>query len=589
MNPNEFYTTTKEKHQTEVNRLKQIAFSLSMLRLGVFVSVSLSFYFLWGSYGIMSGIGVAGLVLFLYLISRYTDVKNKRNYFQKLVDINQLELDVLDGNLSKLARGEAFIYDDHHYNQDIDLFGEGSLFQLIDRTETVNGEKVLAHWLNANTIDKIQEKQEALQELTTKATWRQNYKATAALVETEVASDSIIRWIKNYTPFVPKAFRFLPLVFSILSLGVFTLYGLGIIPIIFLLIWLMVGIAITSSYIKRITSLYNSASQMKDTFEQYAKLLEAIESETFTSPALKEQQQKIQTDGIKASEVLKNISRQIDYLGNRNNMIFAPVFNGYFLWDLHFTYKIEHWMGNFDGSVVNWFNVIEYFDAVNSMANYSFNHPTYIYPEISQEEKTIISSKELAHPLLDANKVVRNDIHINKDDFFIITGANMAGKSTFLRTVALNLVIANCGLPVSATSFSFTPIKLISSMRTSDSLQNDESYFFSELKRLKFIVDEMKSDAYFIILDEILKGTNSKDKAEGSKKFVEKLVASSSTGLIATHDLSLCQLSETLPQIQNHYFDAEIVDDELYFDYTFKKGICQNMNASFLLKKMEIV
>ena len=126
-------------------------------------------------------------------------------------------------------------------------------------------------------------------------------------------------------------------------------------------------------------------------------------------------------------------------------------------------------------------------------------------------------------------------------------------------------------------------------MRTSDSLQNDESYFFSELKRLKFIVDEMKSDAYFIILDEILKGTNSKDKAEGSKKFVEKLVASNSTGLIATHDLSLCQLEETLPQIQNHYFDAEIVDDELYFDYTFKKGICKNMNASFLLKKMEIV
>ena len=289
MTPNEFYTTTRDTHQVEVNRLKQTGFTLSMLRLAVFVSVSLSIYFLWGSYGIMSGIGAVGLVIFLYLVSHYTDVKNKRNYFQKLVDINQLELDVLDGNLSKLARGEAFIYDDHHYNQDIDLFGEGSLFQLIDRTETVNGQKVLAHWLNANTINNIEEKQEALQELTTKTTWRQNYKATAALVETEVASDSIIRWIKNYKPFVPKAFRFLPLIFSILSLSVFTLYGFGIIPVTSLLIWLMVGIAITSRYIKRVTSLYNSASQMKDTFEQYAKLLDAIETETFTSATLIEQ------------------------------------------------------------------------------------------------------------------------------------------------------------------------------------------------------------------------------------------------------------------------------------------------------------
>ena len=165
----------------------------------------------------------------------------------------------------------------------------------------------------------------------------------------------------------------------------------------------------------------------------------------------------------------------------------------------------------------------------------------------------------------------------------------MAGKSTFLRTVSLQVVMANIGLPICAKEAAYNPIKLITSMRTTDSLTDDESYFFSELKRLKFIVDQIQTDRYFIVLDEILKGTNSTDKAKGSRKFVEKLVGSKSTGIIATHDLSLCEVAKELPQIENHYFDAEIIDNELHFDYKFKEGICQNMNASFLLKKMEIV
>ena len=164
-----------------------------------------------------------------------------------------------------------------------------------------------------------------------------------------------------------------------------------------------------------------------------------------------------------------------------------------------------------------------------------------------------------------------------------------SGKSTFLRTVSLGIVMANTGLPVCASSFIYTPIKLITSMRTSDSLNDDESYFFSELKRLKFIVDQIQKDTYFIVLDEILKGTNSTDKANGSKKFIEKLVASNSTGLIATHDLSLCKVSDNYEEVNNFYFDAEIINNELYFDYTLKSGVAQNMNASFLLKKMKIV
>jgi DNA mismatch repair ATPase MutS len=209
-------------------------------------------------------------------------------------------------------------------------------------------------------------------------------------------------------------------------------------------------------------------------------------------------------------------------------------------------------------------------------------------PAIS-EKSTIIKATQLGHPLLNSKKRIDNDFMIGKEEFFIVTGANMAGKSTFLRTVSLTMVMANIGLPVCAETIEYNPIKLITSMRTSDSLADDESYFYSELKRLKFIVDKIETEDYFIILDEILKGTNSKDKAIGSKKFVEKLSNSKSTGIIATHDVSLCELEEEFKDVENYFFDAQINDNELHFDYMLKKGICKNMNASFLLKKMEII
>ena len=588
-NPIGFYTSRKEIFVLELKGLNKLAFILSMTRLLVFILIFIAGYLFWGNTTLIFSSSGLGLILFLFLVARYANVKNKQYYLQKLIEINSHELNALNGDFSSFSTGAEFISDSHYYNQDIDLFGNGSLFQRLDRTETSNGKRQLAKWLNSNDTTLVTTKQEVLQELAGKADWRQRYKASASMVKTEISSDGVIGWIKNYNLFVPNYFKILPLVFSVLSIAVISIYVLGIIPGVYAMVWFGIGIAISGLYVKRITQLYNSASQMKDTFEQYSKLLNLIETETFESEELKNRQRSIQTEGVKASEILKNISKQIDYLSNRNNMIFAPVSNGFLLWDLHFSYKIEQWLKNFDDSVVHWFETIEFFDASNSMANFAFNTPESIYPQLASDETQCISAKNLAHPLLDPSRAVKNSISIDQKEFFIITGANMAGKSTFLRTVALNLVMANCGLPVAADSFVYSPLKLITSMRTSDSLQNDESYFFSELKRLKFIVEKIKTDAYFIILDEILKGTNSKDKAEGSKKFLQKLVASNSNGLIATHDLSLCDLADTLPQVKNYYFDAEIVENELYFDYTFKKGICQNMNASFLLKKMEII
>ena len=377
--------------------------------------------------------------------------------------------------------------------------------------------------------------------------------------------------------------------FSLASLLVFVLAVAEIIPIESLLYWLLFGLGITGRYLKQVNVVSAQTSKAKDTFRQYALLLNKIETTTFSSDLLKAQQSRIELEGQKASEIFAKFSKHIDGLDNRNNLLSAIFGNGYFLWDLRQAYYIEQWIKTYADKVEDWFEVVTFFDAYNSLGNYAFNHQAFTYPEITETKNTILA-QDLGHPLLQSDKRVDSDLDIQDQQFFIVTGANMAGKSTFLRTVALHIVMSNVGLPVCATQSKYKPIKLITSMRTTDSLTDDSSYFFSELTRLKFVVDTIEKDNnYFIILDEILKGTNSTDKAIGSRKFVEKLVKLNATGIIATHDLSLTEIEAQLEPVKNYFFDAQIVNDELYFDYKLKQGVCQNMNASFLLKKMEIV
>ena len=254
--------------------------------------------------------------------------------------------------------------------------------------------------------------------------------------------------------------------------------------------------------------------------------------------------------------------------------------------------KLFHNLGKFLFSIAIfealYHAAIAQFDAYITLGTYAFNHPEHTYPTLVKGD-TVISAKEVGHPLVDPKKNVLNDFEIGKGRFCIVTGANMAGKSTFLRAVGLQIVMANMGLPVMGKEVKYAPVRLLTSMRSSDSLADETSYFYAELKRLKYFVEELEKEDCFVILDEILKGTNSVDKAEGSKKFVKRLVQNGSTGMVATHDLSLCTLADELPEVENRYFDAQIVNGELFFDYKFKEGVCQNMNASFLLKNMGIV
>ncbi|WMI66380.1 DNA mismatch repair protein MutS [Aestuariibaculum sp. YM273] len=586
--PESYYKEHLEIYTAEAQKYYRKMTGLSSLRLLVFLLTSGGIYLFFSQWQVAVAIAVVGISAFIFLLTKYNDVKAKRNFNKALAELNKEELKILLGDFHHRDEGLQFQDPKHFYSLDIDLFGRGSFFQFVNRTTNNEGTQTLANLLKANNIENIEVRQKAIKELNEKPKWRQYYSATSSLVHAETPAKQIITRLKGYESFLPKFMKWLPLVFTLVTIGLAVGAFIDFKFTAYLGYWLLVGLGVSGGYLKKINILASNTDKVKDTFRQYALLLDLIEEETFTSELLKEKQQQIQLGDEKASVIFKAFSRSLDALDNRNNLIGAIFGNGYFLTDLKNSYRIEKWIEKYGHKVADWFEVVAFFDAYNSLGNFNFNHPEFVFPEIIENGPTI-QAEQLGHPLLNKEKRVDSDVTINNEQFFIVTGANMAGKSTFLRTISLHIVMANVGLPVCAKSSTYSPIKLITSIRTTDSLTDDSSYFFSELTRLKYIVDTIKNERCFIILDEILKGTNSTDKAIGSKKFVEKLVASKVTGIIATHDLSLCDIEEELDAVKNYYFDAEILNDELYFDYKLKKGVCQNMNASFLLKKMEIV
>ena len=583
-----FYTEENLTLEKELQKLKIKLTNLSVLRLLVFFLTSFGIYFSFGNRTIVLIITIVGVGIFSFLLSRYLKRKEKKKLVLCKILINKTEIRVLEGDFSFLPNGKEFADSHHFFSHDIDLFGSHSFFQYINRTSTEIGAEELAKIISQNNILSIDKKQEAIKELSEKVKWRQHFTALASLVKTEHSSKVIVRYIQDYRAVFSKLVLRLPVLFSVVSIFLIGLVSFQMISYTILLLWFIIGLVVTAIFFKITEDIYANAGKSKTIFKQYHLLLQEIENGNFFSEILQEKQEIIQSENLKASAIFMKFSKILDAFDQRNNVLIFILGNAFFLRDLRNAVKVETWISTYNHTVKKWFEVIAFFDAENSLANYCFNHPDYTFPKLVKDN-SIIHASQLGHPLLKSEKRIDNNFTISDKEFFIVTGANMAGKSTFLRTVSLSIVMANCGLPVCAESFKYSPRRLITSMRTTDSLSEDESYFYSELKRLKFIVDTIEVKDYFIILDEILKGTNSKDKAIGSKKFIEKLTKSKSIGIIATHDVSLCDLENEFSEIKNYYFDAEIIENELHFDYTLKNGICKNMNASFLLEKMKII
>lgn len=534
------------------------------------------------------------LIPFVGLI-HYTNRANKSaDYHNQLADLNQMELEALDGNFHHFREdGDEFADANHHFSYDLDIFGKGSIFQLINRTTTPEGQQALAALFNNPIYDagKIKLRQETLTELSQMPHFRQQFYALSKMNRQNIpVTQKLIAFNLINTSFIKSRTKWLVKIFPILALAIFGLAIMGVLPSSAILLIFLSGLMIAGFHIKKINRLHTSISNLSDLLNQYAELFKLTEQTNFEAHEL--QTITDQLNGLNsqpASATIEALAKATQAFDLRLNFLLAAVLNGFLLWDLRQSIRVEKWIKENQQKAFAWFDALHKLEAFNSLAGYIFAHPEFCMPVCTN---ITFKSKQLGHPMIDGAKRVCNDFELDgSEKIVILTGANMAGKSTFLRTIGINYLLACMGCPVCAQRFEFNPIPLISNMRTSDSLLRQESYFFAELKRLQFIVHEIEEKgSHFFILDEILKGTNSIDKTKGSKALVKKLLKVGGCGLIATHDLELGELKEQYPgAIRNNCFEVTQQDGELLFDYKLHPGVTQSHNATYLLRKMGLM
>jgi len=539
------------------------------------------------------GIIAAFVVPFAVLMVYHTKLSNRKTYFETLSRLCANELRAIDYDFGAFDGMADKMDGEHLFSLDLDLFGERSLVQSMNRTVTFMGRERLAEWLQHPLVGKqaIVERQQAVAELSQLTELRQHFYVTGMEKECGKDDHKKLGKITDSTPtfFTNSAFwrvmvYLLPISWVIILSGIF----LDFLPVDIVSIWIVVSIVIAYSKARSTIALHNSVNKLELLLGVYSELLGVIEGAEFKSTLLKENHDKLRV-GRSASSAIKALSKSIGGLDQRFSAA-GIILQILTLRDVRLSMQIERWMIENKERLGEWFGVLADFDALLSMGGFAYNHPDYIYPNIS-DEYFKMEGTAVGHPLLNRSVCVKNDISINNNpSFLIVTGANMAGKSTYLRTVGVNYVIACCGMPVCADSLTVSPAQLVTSLRTSDNLMSNESYFFAELKRLKRIIDMLQNEEpLFIILDEILKGTNSVDKQKGSLALMKQFVSLQTCGIIATHDLVLGSLEAEFPdRIRNYRFEADIRNDELSFSYRLREGVAQNMNACFLMKKMGI-
>ena len=534
------------------------------------------------------------VIIFLYLLHLEIRLKRKTEFLKNLIFVNQIEIQLLNKNFQNINEGNEFIDKQHNFLSDLDIFGRRSIFQLLNRTATFTGRTKLAQWLTYPFLDKeqINKRQTAIKDLEKKTEWNLHFIALGIENKEKPNDKEIINnWLQEENNFTSTPLKIAGIVLPTITITALAFYSFGIIGISYFNYLFLFQLIIIGSQTKKINKIHDSLSRRFDSIEKYRLLITAIESEKFSSTELIELQNGLKSLETNASSHIKNLKGYTDKLDARMNIVIAVLLNGIFLWDINIMQRIEKWRSNHKNDFIKWIDVIGEFDAYISLALYAHNNPNYAYPEVETNTFTI-EANNIGHPLINESNLVKNNYHISglpKVD--LLTGANMAGKSTFLRTIGVNLTLAMIGAPVCASKFKFSPILLFTSLRTNDSLQENESFFYAELKRLHLLIQQYEEGKQvFFLLDEILKGTNSKDQHAGSEALIKKILKLNGVGIVATHDVELSKLMNEFPNsVRNLCFEITIKDDKLNFDYTLSEGVCSKMNASFLMKKMGIV
>lgn len=591
--PQQNYQDLKSKYSTELNKITTQIKRISILRISVFLVGIIAIYFAAGYTALhVWTVAIVFGLSFTWIVYYHVRLHKKKDVLARLLQINENEISAMSSDYSCFDAGAEFLNPGHPYAADLDIFGKGSIFQYLNRTSTIIGKKMLADWFASpdkkqETIDK---RHDAISDLKNRVSWRQNFQSVGIwLKDSEDDKNGILDWMSAPAEFKGIGFRFILWLVPVASTFALLMFIFGHINFQLFTLYMFVPLGIAFSQAKKVLQKHEMLSKKAELLDKYGRLLTMIDQEKFDSKVLNEIKKNL-TQEHNSGMALQKLSKIIHAFDSRLNIFAWVILNYFAVWDILQSRRLEKWRATYSKDAVFWFDVLAQFDALNSLACFYYNRPDFILPRATRKTFTL-EAENCGHPLINPKTRIDNPISFDGwKQFKIVTGANMAGKSTYLRTVAVNFVLAMTGAPVCATKFVFSPADIFTSILTRDDLLHNESYFFAELKRLKAIIDKLESGSkLFIILDEILKGTNSKDKQEGSKALLKQLIRYDSSGLIATHDLTLGELIKEYPaNIRNNRFEVEIENDELVFDYTLKEGISQNLNATFLMKKMGI-
>lgn len=527
---------------------------------------------------------------FVALVIWHQNVKTRLTYTQTLYEINDHALKRLAGEWKAFSdSGEDFKDADHPYSEDLDLFGTGSLYQWISTAKTFLGRRKLKAALlePPQARETIRQKQAAIEELATNLAWRQRFLAEANIAKNPMTSpERIIQWGKDYDAFYLQTWviilaRALP----IITLTFILLYYLTSL----LSFWVPLGAILVQMMIlapgkkqrgKALEAVYN----YKNSIKIYEKMLQRFEKRSFQSHYLQTIKKRlIDRDKKSAFEQIRKLSGIADFISNRSNAMFILI-NILTLWDIQSMIALESWKEQSGRSLSTWLDVIAELEALSSLAVIRFDQPEWGLPEII-EEYPCVAAQNMGHPLL--RDSVHNDLSMKKPEgILLITGSNMSGKSTLLRTVGINLVLAYAGAPVCAQAFTCSRMQIYTCMRVSDNLEKNISSFYAELLRIKQIVSAAKTEKQiFFLLDEIFKGTNSQDRHAGAKVLIQQLSNDGAMGMVSTHDLELGELEqESRQKVRNFHFREYYQNDAIHFDYKLRRGISTTRNAMYLIK-----
>lgn len=588
MNPLQYFENLSTNSRQTIRSFKNRLLRISIFRLIVFCVAAILVYFFWKSTAVVVVVVIVSIAVFLFLIRIYTDLKSQLKSEQVFLANCLTELEIIKGNWRERDGGEEFIDSLHPFSSDLNVFGKHSLFQFLNRSKTRLAKDRFAEWLqnpltNAdeiiserNRIADFSKHPEFLMRLLSHAEFLELDKKTMADIETWSVEKEFSRskffWFFT-TLFVPA--------FAVTAT---ILYAVDVLYFNQYLLCLLLPAAVVGLKLKEHQKRFATLARLLNNMEQMDAMLQLIKSENFDSPEVAHMFENVK---LVESEIGLSALRKIaGAIESRNNVLVSIVLNLLLAWDFQCARRLENWKNEYGTLLPQWLLLANEIETYASFSIFVFENPSFIYPDFTTQNDFAI--RDVRHVLMD-NRAIPNSLNIEDPlRFIIITGANMAGKSTYLRAVGTTLLLAMRGLPVNAKEMRFKPTKIFTSMLSADSLGENASYFFNELSRLRQMITVLENDEpLFVILDEILKGTNSIDKAEGSKQFMKKLLTLPVKGLIATHDLSLCKLSDSYPEkITNRKFEVGFENEELVFDYKLEEGVCQNMNASFLLKKM---